>query len=218
MKFLAAATLIASGLMATTAFAARQNGSWYAGISGDVSTLNSTNVTGATAGDNLKYKFSSGGNVAVGYEPQMFNNGTGDVRLEVEGGYHAFGLKDVTAGGVENTSPNGDLRVATLMGNVYYDLHNSTSLTPYIGAGAGDAQINFAKNNGFGATTSSDNRFAYQFMAGVSYTMPSMPKVDWSLGYRFLGTTSPQFTTTTGDIKLDAIHASNAEIGLKYHF
>ena len=67
-------------------------------------------------------------------------------------------------------------------------------------------------------TKSSDNRLGYQFMTGVSYTPTSMPKTDWTLGYRYLGTTSPQFTTATGNVKLDALHASNLELGFKYHF
>ena len=218
MKYIVAATLIASSCLATSAFAAGQDSSWYVGASGDASFQKSTGVTGATSGDNIKYKFSSGGNIALGYEPQMLNNATGDVRLELEGGYHAFGLKSVTAGGVTNTSPNGDLKVATFMGNAYYDVHTGTQFTPYIGAGIGDANITFARSNGFGATTNNDNRLGYQFMTGVSYTPTSMPHTDWSLGYRYLGTTAPQFTTTTGDIKLDAIHASNVELGFKYHF
>jgi len=217
MRFLAAVSLLATGFLATNAFAAGQSGPWYVGVSGDLSSPQSTNVTGTTTG-NIDYKFSSGGNIAIGYEPQALKNATGDVRLEAEAGYHAFGLKDVTAGGVTNSNPTGDLKVATLMGNAYYDLHTGTQFTPYVGAGVGEAHIDFARNNGFGATQSSDNRLGYQFMTGVSYTPALMPKTDWSLGYRYLGTTSPQFTTATGNVKFDAIHASNFEIGFKYHF
>jgi len=217
MKFLIPVTLLASSILATSAFAAGQDSPWYAGVSGDMSFPRSTTVTGTTSG-NIKYKFSSGGNIEFGYEPQMLGNATGDVRLEAEGGYHAFGLKDVTHGGVTNSSPTGDLKVMTLMGNAYYDLHTGTSFTPYVGAGVGDAHVTFGRNNGFGATSSSDNRLGYQFMTGVSYTPASMPHTDWSLGYRYLGTTSPQFTTATGTDKFSAIHASNIELGFKYHF
>src|SRR5690349_11276232 len=136
-----AASLIASGLLATTAFAASSDDPWYVGASGDVTFPRDTSVTGTTNGK-IKYKFSSGSNVTLGYRPQTFNNATGDVRLEMEGGYHAFGLNDVTAGGITNHNPNGDLKVATLMGNVYYDVHTGTPFTPYFGAGLGDAHIN----------------------------------------------------------------------------
>lgn len=217
MKFLAAAAMLATSFLATNAFAAGQNDEWYAGMSGGVAFPRDTTVTGTTNG-NLKYKFSSGGNVALGYRPQALNNATGDVRLEMEGGYHAFGLDKVTAGGVTNNNPKGDLKVMTAMANAYYDLHTGTGFTPYVGAGVGDANIHLDKNNGFGATKSSDNRLGYQLMTGVSYTPQSMPKTDWSIGYRYLGTTSPQFATSTGNVKLDAIHASNVEVGFKYHF
>ena len=217
MKYLAAASLFATSFITANAMAAAQDNPWYAGASGDITFPRDTTVSGTTSG-NIKYKFSSGGNIEFGYAPQMLNNSVGDVRFEAEGGYHAFGLKEITANGVTNSRPNGDLKVMTLMGNAYYDLHTGTSFTPYVGAGIGDANIHLDKNNGFGMTKSSDNRLGYQFMTGVSYTPQCLPKTDWTLGYRFLGTTSPQFTTSTGNVKLDAIHASNIEVGFKYHF
>jgi len=213
MKFLSAALLLITGFFVSNAFAS----SWYIGADGDVALPRSNTITGSTDGS-VDYKSSSeGGDVALGYEPQSLSGAMGDVRLEVQGGYHPFKLQDVIADGVSSDS-NGNLRIATLMGNAYFDLRTNSGLTPYVGAGAGDAYIDFARNNGFDATKSQDNRLGYQLMGGVSYTMPSMPKLDWSVGYRYLGTTGPQFATTTGDIKFDALHASNVEAGIKYHF
>ena len=217
MKYLAALSFIASSCIATAAFAGGQDSEWYTGLSGDISFPRDTSVTGTTSGD-IKYKFSSGGNISLGYRPNALNNSTGDARFELEGGYHAFGLKSITANGVTNANPSGDLKAFTLMGNAYYDLHTGTPFTPYIGAGIGDADINFDKSNGFGMTKSNSNQLGYQFMTGVSYTPESLPQTEWSLGYRYLGTTSPQFATTTGDVKFDPIRASNVELGFKYHF
>ena len=213
------ATLIATTALATSAFAA-DNSSFYAGITGDISAPQDNNVTGgnAVAGDKVKYGFSSGGNVELGYRPQALNNATGDVRLEAEAGYHAFGLDSVTAGGVLNSNPKSDLKVATFMANAYYDLHTGTQLTPYVGAGLGDALVNFDKKNAFGATTNSDNELAYQLMAGVSYTPTSMPKTDWTVGYRYLSVASPKFAATGSNVKLDTLKSSSAEIGFRYHF
>lgn len=217
MKLFAAAGFVLSGLMATSALAATQDGPWYAGMSGDVTFPRNTSVTGSTTGD-INYKFSSGTSFQLGYEPQALNTSFGDARFELEGGYYAFGIKNITANGVTNNDPHGDLKTTTMMGNMYYDFHTNTAFTPYIGAGVGGANIAMAKNNGLGMTKGSDNELAYQFMAGVSYTPPSMPKTDWLVGYHYLGTTSPQFATSTGNVSFDSIQASNIEVGFRYHF
>ena len=217
MKLFAAAGVLIFGLMATSALAATSDTPWYAGMSGDVTFPRNTNVTGTTTGD-IKYNFSSGTSFQLGYQPPMLNSSIGDTRFELEGGYHAFGISKIIAGGVTNTSPNGDLRTTTIMGNVYYDFHTGTQFTPYIGAGLGGANISVAKSNGLGMTKGSDNELAYQFMAGISYTPESMPKTDWSIGYHYLGTTSPQFASNTGHVSFDAISASNIEVGFRYHF
>ncbi|MBI1276144.1 outer membrane beta-barrel protein [bacterium] len=218
MKTLASAVaLLAFGLSAANALAAGPNDPWYASASGGVSFPDNTSISGTTSGK-IKYDVSSGGNLALGYQPAALNNQSGDVRFEVEGGYHAMGLNEITAGGVTNTNPKGDLKIATAMANIYYDMHTGTAFTPYVGAGIGDANIQLNKNNGLGMTDDSDNQLGYQFMAGVSYTPDSMPRTAWSLGYRYLGTTSPQYATPTGDVKLSSLHESNIEAGVRYHF
>ena len=148
-----------------------------------------------------------------------FGFADGGARVELEGGgYHALGIKKVVVGAVPNTNPKGDMKIATLMANAYYDFHNSTRFTPYIGGGVGAARIGFPENNGFANTHSTDNRFAYQGMMGVSYTPESLPSTDWSVGYRYLGTTAPTFKSATGSISADALKTSSLELDLKYHF
>ena len=217
MKYLITSGFLLLSAFAANTFAAEADDEWYAGISGDIAFPRNTDVTGPTKGK-VRYDFSSGGDIAIGYRPQLLNNSIGDMRLELEGGYHAFGLKDVSIGGLTNRNPKGDLGVATLMGNVFYDLHTGTGFTPYIGAGLGEAHISFNKNNGLGMTDGSDDRLGYQFMTGISYTPESMPKTEWSVGYRYLGTTSPQFSAATGNEKFDSLSSSNIEAGFKYHF
>ena len=185
------------------------NNSWYISASGDISSPQNSSVSGTATG-NVNYGFSSGGNLALGYE-------TGPFRTELEGGYHALGLKNVTVGGA-TTSASSDMKMTTLMVNGYYDFHNSSAFTPYIGAGLGWAHLNFPTNLGFGNTKGSDNRLAYQAMIGVSYTPPSMPNTDWFAGYHFLGTSSPSFATNTGSISVKPIRDHSFEVGFRYHF
>jgi opacity protein-like surface antigen len=186
---------------------------FYIGAQGNVAMPSDSTITGASSGK-VKYGFSSGAGVVMGYQPQALSNDTGDVRVEAEASYHALGLKSVGA----NNNPSGDLKATTLMGNVYYDVHTGTNFTPYVGAGVGQAFVSFPKGQGLGNTGGTSNVLAYQGMAGVSYTPDSMPNTDISLGYKYLGTEKPNFSTASGDVKLDPLHQSSVELGVKYHF
>lgn len=218
MKLLSTTSMIAFGLLTTAAFARDQEtAGWYAGINGDISFPRNTGVSGNSTGS-IHYNFSSGGDLLLGYKPNFLSSSFGNVRIEADAGYHAFGLKHVLSGNVNNTNPKGDLTIASLMGTAYYDIRTHTQFTPYIGVGVGDAQVSFDKSNGFGMTKGSDNTLAYQFMTGVAYTPESMPETDWFVGYKYLGTTAPKFTTAAGSVKFDALSANNIEIGVRYHF
>ena len=216
-KYLALVGALAVMTAAAPAHADNRGGSWYMGASGDVTKPRNSTITGTSTGT-ADYGFSSGGDLAFGYEPEAFNSSTGDVRAEIEGGYHALGLNKVVVGGVPNASPKGDMKIMTIMANAYYDFHTSTPFTPYIGGGVGDAAISFPKGNGFGNTGGSDRKIAYQAMTGISYTPESMPSTDWSFGYRYLGTGAPQFRTAGGHISSNALSTSSAELGFRYHF
>lgn len=185
---LLAALLLTSG-MAANASAASQK-MWYAGASGDLTWLRHSD-TGGGANINLGYQFPP--------------TGAGVFRVEAEAGYHSADGKS----GYSNT------HYFTYMGNVYYDFANSYtmsnsgwSVSPYIGGGLGDAAVHYGNNgNNFTSTFHHhDNTFAWQGMAGLNLASASMPNVDWTIGYRYLGTNQHN------------IHANNAEIGLRYHF
>lgn len=184
--------------------------SWYVSGSGDITKPQNSTISGTSTGK-VDYGFSSGGDMALGYQ-------AGPVRGELELGYHALGIKNTTVGAGPETSASGDMKIPTLMANGYYDFHNSSRFTPYVGGGLGVAHLEFPTNLGFGNTSSTDNRFAYQGMVGVSYTPESLPATNWSLGYRYLGTSAPQFKTATGSISAESLKTNSVELGLRYHF
>jgi opacity protein-like surface antigen len=211
MKKYTGVAMVAVLLTATSANAQNDNdyrsrNSGYIGISGDLTTLQDTSVSGSSSGQ-AKFDWGGGGNIALGYEYDR------SMRLELEGGYHDLPIKTVTNGSGSFDSSQ-DLRIVTIMANAYYDFNKYIGFTPYIGAGLGDAQVNFPRATGFGSTKSTDNVFAYQGMAGISYVPASMPQTDWSLGYRYLGTLETRYSGA----KLDNINTHSAEIGLRYHF
>jgi opacity protein-like surface antigen len=206
---LAATSLLLSNMPAQ----AQDQPNIYIGIKGDVASPVDSDVTGAANGK-VEYGFSSGAGVAVGWQPEMFDRKEGDLRVELEGAYHAFGLDKVRG----NTDPSGDLKATALMANLYYDWHIHTSFSPYVGVGVGQAQMKFGTDQGLGNNDDSDNVTAWQAMAGVSYTNPSVPNVTWSLGYKFIDFDQPSFSSSSGDIKLNPVREHAAELGVNYHF
>lgn len=89
--------------------------------------------------------------------------------------------------------------IQTLMFNAYWDFHNSTNFTPYIGAGVGlaflqtDGSVTTTMYRGAGTTkvykqdigTRNNTNFAWQVGAGCSYAFTDTISLD--LGYRFMG-------------------------------
>lgn len=204
-------------LMSSGAAVADQS-QFYAALSGDAAFPSTSDLKGGVTGSQ-KYSFSSGGDIALGWQPQILKlNDNGDFRVELQGGYHAFGLDRVTVGGITNSNPHGDMKAMTLMANGYYDFHTSTPFTPFLGLGAGMAHVTIPKNNGLTNTGDNDTRFAYQGMLGVAYTAPALPQADWTLGYRYLGVEAPSFASPTGDVKISPVHESAVELGLRFHF
>jgi opacity protein-like surface antigen len=179
------ATLLVSG----SALAATPH-NWYVGASGDLTWLRHSDMGG-------------GGNIQLGY--QFAPGSMGDFRLEAEAGYHS----------ADGDDGFGNVHYFTYMGNLYYDFttlfprHNSGwSISPYIGGGLGDAAIHYGSDSNNFTTTfhHHNNSFAWQGMAGINLTSASMPNMDWTLGYRYVGTSETN------------LHANNIELGVRFHF
>ena len=170
-------------------------------------------ITGWTVMDNMKTQFEEdgdspvnmnigdktkgtvGGGLAIGYD---FNRQFQvPVRAELE--YAAFsevkGSKSGNFGTNGSWSAKQKLQVQTLFLNAYYDFHNSTSFTPYIGAGIGMAFLNtkgsFMGDDGVDPRVSESTgsktvtNFAWNVGAGVGYDINENFTID--LGYRFAG-------------------------------
>lgn len=190
--------------------------SFYVGLSGDIAFKQNSKIRNNGAAQQIDYKFNSGANLALGYKV------TQDMRLEAEVGYHALGMKKISAGNTTiNSGPQADVKMVTATGNAYYDFHNSSDFSPYVGAGVGAASVSIPGRL-FGTSKSKDTQLTYQLMTGVSYVTSSMPSVNWFLGYRYISISAPQFAigqnSGGGSLKFDRIGMSNAEIGMRYNF
>lgn len=133
-------------------------------------------------------QFTLGGGLAAGYDfwPQQMI----PLRVEIEGALRGNSERKWSDYGIFAREVKGVWNNSTLFGNVFWDFHNDTSLTPYIGGGLGIA-FNYTgydltlKN---GDQISMDDRFAnfaWNAGAGVSFNVNETLALDAS--YRFVG-------------------------------
>lgn len=117
----------------------------------------------------------------------------------------------------------------TTMMNAYYDFHNSSDITPYLGAGLGLALIDAKFTSSFyddedgditGGISKSKANFAWSLNAGVSYKINDSFTAD--LGYRYLDAgkiTNTSSTLGIGQEKFSAKFATHdVTVGLRYSF
>lgn len=140
-------------------------------------------------------QFTLGGAIAAGYD--LYVQHQIPIRLELEGAMR--GNSETTWTGYRGEI-KGTWNSTTLLANVYWDFHNETMFTPYIGAGLGLAfnyagyDIKHAGNN-----FSMDDRFtnfAWNLGAGAAVELNEQMSVD--LGYRFLSLGENKVEATSG--------------------
>ncbi|MDE6734142.1 MAG: outer membrane beta-barrel protein [Desulfovibrio sp.] len=142
-------------------------------------------------------QFTLGGALAVGYDfwtQQMI-----PLRFEVEFALRGNSEKSWSDNGVRVDKIKGTWNNSTLFANLFWDFHNDTAFTPYIGAGLGLA-FNYtgydvtAKNGDKYSVDDRFTNFAWNAGAGVSYSFNDNFAVDAS--YRFVGLGYNEVSTT----------------------
>jgi len=177
--------------------------------SSDVSTRGFTIFDTSTSHS----QFTLGGGLAVGYD--FFPKSQLPLRAEVEVlfrgnqkntfdmdatdlGRTAFGLLGMNPNGFEM---KGTWNTTTLFANFYYDFHNSSDFTPYIGAGAGLA-FNYAgytasyRGRSFASDEKYSTTFAWNVGAGCSYAFNENFALD--VAYRYVSTGA---SSVDGDVQ-----------------
>ena len=166
--------------------------------------LNGMKTLGDEGSEKIGNKSDSawGGALAVGYD--FYKQNRLPVRAELEyaifsnvsGQKSWYGLVD-DDDDTYNARLKQRLQVQTLFVNTYYDFHNDTPFTPWLGAGLGMAVINSKGNGKVWEQSSGDpdvtlsygsklnTNFAWNVGAGVAYAVNEAVSVD--LGYRFAG-------------------------------
>ena len=176
----------------------------------------------AGAGIDTYSQFTLGGGLAAGYDfwPQQMV----PLRLEVEFALRGNSEKEWSDYGLFVNEAKGVWNNSTLFANLFWDFHNDTNLTPYIGGGLGVA-FNYTgydltlKN---GDRISMDDRyanFAWNAGAGLSYSFNDNFAVDAS--YRFVGLSYNEVSTTLNGRKYEIgnePYSNEFMLGMRFSF
>jgi outer membrane protein OmpA-like peptidoglycan-associated protein len=115
-------------------------------------------------------------------------------RVELELGFGFVPFTANLAGTVAQSNFSGVGHQVQLMGKVLYDFIPASTITPYIGGGAGVAFVD--SNTALGNTL-----FAYEGILGVGYNIDSQWRV--ALEGRYVGTTNPNFNVNGVNVVLN---------------
>jgi opacity protein-like surface antigen len=183
---------------------------WYVGLHARMAWVEDTdlNIGGTNAG-NVEFDNGYGAGASLGYMPggDGFMNNT---RFELEYSFNQADL-DTLAG----AAIGDDIRVHSYMVNAFYDIPTGTSIVPYIGAGAGLANVDLdvpSRN-----LNDDDSVFAYQFMGGIGYSPVSVPNTTLTFGYRYFASDDPEFSVGTTNVDHE-LSSHNLEVGARFAF
>jgi opacity protein-like surface antigen len=170
---------------------------------------------------------------SVQYDPGVNVGGTagydfGYVRLEGEMSYKQGEITSITdeTFGARYVNTTGHVGAFAMLMNGFFDFHNESPITPYVGGGMGFATVNLSNTKGVEASTGAlnfhilqddeENAFAYQVGGGIEAALNRHLSLD--LGYRYFGTSRVSFHKewpNSTDLKLDS---HNVAVGLRIKF
>ena len=189
-----------------------------------IQSTGNTERTDALAGSGVDSysQFTLGGAFALGYDfwPQQML----PLRAEIEFALRGNNEKTWSDGGQYINEVKGTWNSSTLFANLFWDFHNDTAFTPYVGAGLGMAfnyvGYDFTDNNG--NQFSADDRFtnfAWNVGAGVAYNFNENFAVDAS--YRFVGLGYNEVSATSNGRKYEIgnrPYNNEFMVGLRFAF
>ena len=170
-------------------------------------------------------------NDRVEFDTGVYIGGTGGFdfgffRLEGELSYRYSDINEITdqTRGIQFHDVDGNLGVFAMMANAYFDLHNASPITPYVGGGIGFAVLQLSDTFGVNSQgggeflypEDDDTVFAYQVGAGLEIALNPMVSLD--VGYRYFATDTARFEsgfTGTTELKFES---HNALVGVRVKF
>lgn len=164
---------------------------------------------------------------SVKFDPGIYLGGSGGYdfgmfRLEGELSYRYSEIDSITVQGLPQFRRiDGNLGVFAMMFNGFFDLHNESPVTPYLGGGVGFATLHlsdtFARGNAgtFFYGSGDDTVFAYQAGAGIDIALNKRLSMD--LGYRYFATDNADFDSPETFTSMK-FRSHNAVAGVRVKF
>ncbi|HIJ96474.1 MAG TPA: porin family protein [Desulfuromonadales bacterium] len=150
----------------------------------------------------------------------------GSIRLEGEISYKHSEIKSITdlsAGGDHYRAIDGTVGAAAFMANAFFDLHNNTPVTPYLGGGIGFATLHLSDTFGSGSNgrkwlydSGDATVFAYQLGAGVDIAINRRFSMD--IGYRYFATDTATFSNDFDREHSLKYESHNTSVGFRVKF
>lgn len=153
----------------------------------------------------------------------------GFFRLEGELSYKAAEMDEIVdqIDGYHFRNVDGELAVFAGMVNGFFDLRNSSPVTPYFGGGVGFATVYLSDTYGTDIRGGAFNRallyaddadsvLAYQVGGGLEIALNSVLSLD--LSYRYFGTSEAKFNNDWDSMARLRLESHNAAVGLRVKF
>ena len=119
----------------------------------------------------------------------------------------------------ESTLGKGETTLYAGMLNTYYDFPVHKGVRPYIGVGAGYAEVDLEGQPSFGVVNETDEGVALQAMVGFAYTPKIIEKTQLYMGYRIFGITRElAFDDVSGGKEEAYYFTQSFEVGMTYRF
>lgn len=200
--------LVLAGFLVIASATASMAAGPYIGASGGVSIIHESDVEiadyfgdGVNARLDAEFDTGYGFNLSAGYNFDGF-------RIEGEFGYKNADMDKLSGGGGSANVDDTDITVMSYMVNGYYDIKNSSSITPFLGVGLGVLNGEIDSEG----SKDDDTVFGYQLTAGVSFALNKNINLD--LSYRYQGAASD---FEKNDVSF-SYGSSNVLGGLRYTF
>ncbi|MBK5276182.1 MAG: porin family protein [Desulfuromonadales bacterium] len=194
---------------------AQHTGPYVGGVLGG-NMLMDAKATAAQGDSGLKFDPALQWSAVAGWDLAP-GNPVGEGRLEIEYTRRSNTIKEIRfSDGTLNGG--GDLKVDSLLFNVYGFSRDNRPWSPYatVGAGAARMEASDIKVAGQPFASGSSVVFAYQLGVGIDLALTSYLNLD--IGYRFFNSTKPTFTEVDGNsFKMDYFSHS-AVLGMRFGF
>ena len=166
--------------MSSQIFAQSQPNGWA--ISTRLSAIESDNpnISSINSNNELGLDSTAASSFSIAYLFDAYSDLK--IRAELEIMQHAQDINSNSSNAV-SFEVDSDLSVRSTMLNTYFELHNSTVFTPYLGAGIGKSRLDFETSP---IDSSAESALSVQFMAGISYSPAIANRLDLVLGVRQL--------------------------------